>query len=100
MGVLKSLSENYIRETVSHLSQNFLWINRLFVNLVNKNESTFLTINCHGINPNGLGRFRTEAENGEKRTCYFNISKIDNFFNTFLSKEIKDSGLKETNIHY
>ena len=86
-GVLKTLSANCIRETVSYLSQNSLWINRLFVNLVNKKEKIFLTINCHGINPNGLGRFKTEAKNGEKHTCFFNISKIDNLFDTFLSKK-------------
>ena len=34
----------------------------------NRNEKTCLTLDCQGINPNGPGRFRTRADNGEEQT--------------------------------
>lgn len=39
-----------------------------FGKLANRNEKTCLTLDCQGINPNGPGRFRTRADNGEEQT--------------------------------
>ena len=98
--ILKILSAKCIREAVFYLLQNSLWINRLFVNFANKNKKIYHTIDCRGINPNGPGRFRTEADNAEEQTRHFNISKNDKLFNTFLSKRIRNSILKETDIYF
>lgn len=78
--ILKILSANSIRETVSYRQQNFLWINKLFVNLENNYKKICLTIDYFGINPNGSGRFRTEADNTEAQAGYFNINKNDKLF--------------------
>ena len=48
-----------------------------------------MTIDCTGFNPNGPGRFRTDAANTETRTCFFNKFDEDTFFNIFVSKRIK-----------
>ena len=44
--ILKILSENCVAETISFLPLNFLWINRLFVNLEKRNEKICLTLDC------------------------------------------------------
>lgn len=82
------------------LPQISLWIKRIFVNLANRNEKVCLTIDGQGINSNGPGRFRTQTDNAENQTCYFNIEINDKHFNTFLSKRIKNSKLKETDIYF
>ena len=53
--------------------------------MANDNEKTCLTIDCSGINKNGPGRFRTEANNPDKQVCYFNRQKNDQMFNVFTS---------------
>ena len=50
--------------------------------------------------PNGPGRFRTQAGRTQKQTCYFNIENDDKLFKFFLRKCIKQSNLKETDIHF
>ena len=95
--ILKILFANSIRETVSYLQQNFLWINKLFVNLENNYKKICLTIDYFGINPNGSGRFRTEADNTEAQAGYFNINKNDKLF---ISKWIRNNFLKETIIKF
>ena len=44
--VLKVLQANCVRERFVYLLQNLLWINRLFVDLANKNERVCLTLDC------------------------------------------------------
>ena len=56
--------------------------------MANDNEKTCLTIDCSGINKNGPGRFRTEANNPDKQVCYFNRQKNDQMFNVFTSTRI------------
>ena len=41
-----------------------------------------------GVNKNGHGRFRTEANNPEKQFCYFNGQNSDQMFRVFLSTRI------------
>ena len=53
--------------------------------MANDNEKTCLTIDCSGINKNGPGRFRTEANNPDKQVCYFNRQKNDQMINVFTS---------------
>ena len=53
--------------------------------MANDNEKLCLTIDCSGINNNGPGRFRTEANNPDKQACYFNGQKNNQMFNVFTS---------------
>ena len=55
----------------------------------NESEKTCLTIDCTGFNPNGPGRFRTDAANPQSQTCFFNKADEDTLFNVFVSKRIK-----------
>ena len=91
---MKIVLANYIRETVNYLPQNSLSLNRLFVNLANKNEKICLTLECRGINLNGPSKFCTEADNPEKQTRYINIEKNDRLFNVFPRKRIQNSELQ------
>ena len=63
---LKILSANCVRETILYLLQNYLCINRHFVNLANKSETICLSRDCRGINANEPGRFRIQANNAEE----------------------------------
>ena len=51
-------------------------------------KKTCLTIDCSGVNKNGSGRFRTEANNPDKQVCYFNGQNNDQMFNVFTSTKI------------
>ena len=64
---------------------------KLFITLANsKNDKTCLTIDCTSLNTNGPGRYRTEAADPDKHTCYFNKSDDDTLYNIFISKRIKE----------
>ena len=71
-----------------YLPTRSLWINKLFIELVNNNEKTCLTIDCSGINKNGPGRFRTEDNSNEKQVCYFKMQNNDQMFNVFRTNRI------------
>ena len=49
-----------------------------------------MTIDCSGFNPNGPGRFRTDASNSLTQTCFFNKANHDSLFNIFISKRVKN----------
>ena len=63
-----------------------MWINRLFIELANKNEIIYLIIGCTGINPNGPRIFRTEVDKPVPQTCYFDVQDDEQLFNVFISK--------------
>ena len=70
--VKKVLEANCIRRTTKYIPVNSLWITKLFIQLANnESEKTCLTIDCIGFNPNGSGRFRTDAASPESQTCFF-----------------------------
>ena len=89
--VKKILEANCIRRTTKYMPVNSIWITKLFIQIAsNENEKTCLTIDCTGFNPNGPGRFRTDAADPDSQTCFFNRADEDSLFNVFLSKRIKD----------
>ena len=61
----------------------------MFIQLANNDDKTCLTIDCTGFNPNGPGRFMTEAKDPNSQTCFFNQSDKDHMFNVFVIKRIK-----------
>ena len=89
--VKKVLEANCIRNSNKYIPVNSLWVTKLFMRLVNnESENTCLTIDCTGFNPNGPGRFRTDAANPLTQTCFFNKADHDSLFNVFVSKRIKN----------
>ena len=89
--VKKVLEANCIRNSNKYIPVNSLWVTKLFIRLANDDsEKTCLTIDCSGFNPNGLGRFRTDASNPLTQTCFFNKADHDSLFNIFISKRIKE----------
>ena len=71
-----------------------LWINRLFIELANRNDRFCLILDCSGINKDGPQRFRTEAEKTDFQTCFFHVANDEQNYNGFVSQHINKS---ETN---
>ena len=90
--ILKKILEgNCIRRTTKYIPVNSLWVTKLFVQLANnEHKKTCLTIDCTGFNPNGPGRYRTEAADPDEQNCFFNKADEDSLFNVFVSKRIKE----------
>ena len=89
--VKKVLEANCIRNSNKYIPVNSLWITKLFIRVANEDsEKTCLTIDCSGFNPNGPGRFRTDASNPVTQTCFFNKTDQDSLFNIFISKRIQN----------
>ena len=89
--VKKVLEANCIRDSNKYVPVNSLWVTKLFIRLANEDsEKICFTIDCSGFNPNGPGRFRTDASNPLTQTCFFNKADQDSLFNIFISKRIKE----------
>ena len=89
--VKKILEGNCVRRTTRYIPVNSLWLTKLFIHLANsENEKTCLTIDCTSFNPNGPSRYRTDASDPNKHTCYFNWAEEDTMYNVFISKRIKE----------
>ena len=86
--VTRLLQVNAVRTTTKYLPARSLWIIKLFIELANNSEKVCLTIDCSGINKNGPGRFRTEANKPEKQISHFNAQNNDQIFNVFTSNRI------------
>lgn len=71
--VQKILKSACIRKTRKYIPAAPLWISRLFIELTNRNERVCLRLDCSGVNRDGAGRFRTETDNPDFQTCYFNV---------------------------
>ena len=71
--VRKILQANYKQKSLKYIPERSLWLNKRFIDLANKNERVCLTIDCSGVNLDGLGRFRTDAENPLMQTFQFYV---------------------------
>ena len=83
--VRKILEGACIRKTSKYIPQASLWFSRLFIELANKNDKVCLTLNCSNTNKDGPGRFRTEADNPDFQSCYFNSANDEQVYNKFIS---------------
>ena len=97
--VRKILKSACSRKTIKHIMQNAPWINRLFIDLANRNNRFCVITDCSGINKDGPGRFQTEAGNLEFQTCYFNSANDKQVYNVFVSKR-KKSAEDSKNFHF
>ena len=87
--VAKILQSNCRQTTKKYVSARSMWLNRVFGDLANTDERHCLTIDCSGVNKNGPGRYRTQANDPEKQVCYFNKPWDDELYNVFISNRIK-----------
>ena len=80
-----------IRKRSKYIPQASLSISRLFIELANRNDKVFLTLDCSNTNKDGPGRFRTEAGNPDFQCCYFNFANEEQVYNEFVSERIENS---------
>ena len=92
--VRKILESACIRKTTKYIPHSSLWISRLFIELANRDDKVCLTLDCSNTNRDGLGRFRSEADNPDNQLCYFNSANDEQVYNEFVSKRIKNSDSK------
>ena len=84
-----------VRKTTKYIPRTTLWVNRLFIELANKNEKVCLTLDCSNTNRDGPSRFRSEADNPDKQICYFNTPTDEQVYNEFIARRIKSKELQE-----
>ena len=66
-----------------------MWLNRVFTDVANTDKRYCLTTDCSGVNKNGPGTYRTQADDSKKQVCYFNQPRDDKLHNVFISNRIK-----------
>ena len=86
--VSKILQSNCRQTRKKYIPARSMWLHRVFTDLANTNKIHCLTIDCSGVNKNRPGRYRTQADNPDKRVCYFNKTRDDEFYNVFRSERI------------
>ena len=96
---VKILQSNCRQTTKKYVLAHSMWLNRVFSDLANTDEQHCLTIDCGGLNKNGPGRYRTQAEDPEKQVCYFNKPHEDELYNVFISNRIKTEN-SSNNIYF
>ena len=97
--VSKILQSNCKQTRKKYIPACSMWLHRVFTDLANTNKRHCLTIDCSGVNKNGPGRYRTQADNPDKQVCYFNKTCDDEFYNVFISERI-NSGSFDKGIYF
>ena len=82
----KLLTNNCDRETLKYIPKRGLWINRLYFEIANRKDYSCLTIDC---GKSGPSKYRTEAENNVRQTCFFSQKKKDRIFDRFTSHNLE-----------
>ena len=70
--VAKIIQSNCRQTTKKYLPTRSASLNRIFDDLANTDERHCLTIDCSGVDKNGLGRYRTQTDDPNKQVCCFN----------------------------
>ena len=86
--ILKILTNNCDRETISYIPARDLWINRLYMSLSNESKYSCLTIDCRKSGP---AKYRTDADSNFEQFCYYGQNKKDRLFNKFLAKKVNQN---------
>ena len=68
---------------------------RIFIELGNRNDSVFLTLDCCSINKCGPARFRTDADKPVFQTCYNKVVVDEQAYNEFVSKRKNESKITD-----
>ena len=97
--VSKILQSNCKQTRQKYIPARSMWLHRVFTDLASTNKWHCLTSDCSGVNKNGPGRYRTQADNPDKQVCYFNKPHDDEFDNAFISDRI-NSGSFDKGIYF
>ena len=92
--VRRILDGSCVRKSGKYIPRSQLWINRLFIELANKNQKVCLTLDCSNTNRDGPSRFRSDADNPDKQVCYFNSPTDEQVYNEFIARRIKSKELQ------
>ena len=92
--VVKFLQSNCILQSKKYVPVRSLWLNRVFTDSANYHEKHCLTIDC-SYKKNGPARYRSAAGNPDEQVCYFNKPNDDEYYNVFISKQIKAENFSE-----
>ena len=95
ISVRKILEGVCIRKTRKYIPQSALWISRIFIELGNRNDNVFLTLDCCSINKCGPARFRTDADKPVFQTCYNKVVVDEQAYNEFVSKRKNESKITD-----
>ena len=91
--VAKIFQSNCRQTTKEYVPARSMWLKRVFSDLAITEKRHCLTIVCSGVNKNGPGRYRTQANDPEKQVCYFNKPRDNDLYNFFISNKIKTEHL-------
>ena len=72
-----------------------LWKNRLYFDISNSGTKQQVTIDTRDINDIEPAKFWTQVDSNKEQICYYNRSKRDNNFNSFLSVRKQTSSTTE-----
>ena len=92
--VRRILDNSCLRKSSKYIPRTHFWINRLFIELANKNQKVCLTLDCSNTNRDGPSRFRSNADNPDKQVCYFNSPTDEQVYNEFIARRIKSKELQ------
>ena len=92
--VRRILDNSCVRKSSKYIPRTHFWINRLFIELANKNQKVCLTLDCSNTNRDGPSRFRSNADNPDKQVCYFNSPADEQVYNEFIARRIKSKELQ------
>ena len=93
--VSKILQSNCKQARKKYIPALSMGLHRVYTDLANTNKRHFLTIDFSGVNKNGPGRYRTQADNPDKQVFYFNKTRDDEFYNVFISERINSGSFDE-----
>ena len=84
----KILTNNCDRDTIKYIPSRHLWINRLYFAIANEKKYLCLTID---YTKSGPAKYRTDAENNIKQTCYYAQKKKDRLYNKFSARNLNEN---------
>ena len=84
--ISKLLTNNCDRETLKYIPKRELWINRLYFEIANRKDYSCFMIDCGKSVPS---KYRTEADNNVRQTCFFSRKKKDRVFDRFTSHNLE-----------
>ena len=95
----KILTNSCDRETLKYIPKRELWINRLYFEIANRKNYSCLMIDC---GKSGPSKYRTEADNNMRQTCFFSQNTKDRVFDRFtlhnLEPDNRDSLIFKTEL--
>ena len=95
--IVRILSSFGSRYRNTYIPNRNIWINRLYFDISNSKLKQCLTIDTRDVNDLGPGKFRTQADSGTEKICYYNRNKKDTSFNSFLATRKETSSPSEIN---